>query len=413
MAQLRHLRYFLPAGLSRFAEETRMADKTPDSAEGARSRKRPAPTIDLKATEVSGEPQVPPVHESAAEERLATDHQSEGERWAWSAPHIDRHVLVAGFAGAAIMTSALIVLWFAGMVPARYDGSFATDSASITALNERVGKVESATAKIPSDSSISEHLAAADNAMKSLGIALTALNKRNDEVAANAADARTRATASEKAVTELRNSVQDLSKNTSAGLSPADVDIVQRRLAALEQAVKNAATDNAARLALSAAALRDAVASGAPFSAELDEVRSLGADEKVLTPLVPFAATGMASTATLSQELHTLIPALVKASGTQAPPGGFLERLQANAGKLVRIRPVDAPVGDDPAAVLARIEIETAHADIDGALADLGKLDGAIRTPAQDWIGKAKAQQAALAAARQFAAETARALGKR
>ena len=110
--------------------------------------------------------------------------------------------------------------------------------------------------------------------MKSLGIALTALNKRNDEIAGNAADARARADAAQNAMTQLRDSIQSLSKNTPASLSPADVDIVQKRLAALEQAVKIAPADNAARLALSAAALRDTVASGAPFVAELDEVRS-------------------------------------------------------------------------------------------------------------------------------------------
>ena len=64
-----------------------------------------------------------------------------------------------------------------------------------------------------------------------------------------------------------------------------------------------------------------------------------------------------------------------------------------------------------PSAVLARIEVDAAKADIDGALADLGKLPEAARAPAQGWIAKAKARQAALAAARQFAADTARALG--
>ena len=108
-----------------------------------------------------------------------------------------------------------------------------------------------------------------------------------------------------------------------------------------------------------------------------------------------------------------MIPALVKASGAQAPSGGFLDRLQANASKLVRIRPVDAPVGDDTSAVLARIEVETAHVDIDGALADLGKLDATTRALARDWIAKAQSRQTAIAAARQFSADAMRALGKR
>ena len=89
------------------------------------------------------------------------------------------------------------------------------------------------------------------------------------------------------------------------------------------------------------------------------------------------------------------IPALAKASGAQAPGGDFLDRLQANASKLVRIRPLGVPVGDDTSAVLARIEVETAHADIDGALADLGKLDTKTRALARDWIAKARRYVAA------------------
>ncbi len=47
-----------------------------------------------------------------------------------------------------------------------------------------------------------------------------------------------------------------------------------------------------------------------------------------------------------------------------------------------------------------------------GALADLDKLPPPARAPAQSWIAKAKARQQALAAARNFAASTARALGQ-
>jgi hypothetical protein len=187
---------------------------------------------------------------------------------------------------------------------------------------------------------------------------------------------------------------------------------VQKRLAALEQTTRRATDDHAARLALSAVALRDAVASGAPFTAELDQAKSLGGDDRTLASLAPFAASGVPSAAALAQELKGLIPAMLKASGAQAPVGGFLERLEANAEKLVRIRPVGAPAGDDVAAVLARIEIESANADLAGALADVNKLDGAARAPVQDWIRKAQARQAAFAAAREFAVDTARALGK-
>ena len=268
---------------------------------------------------------------------------------------------------------------------------------------------------------MAERVAAADNAMKSLGVALAALGKRGDDAAANASQARERAEAAEKAVTDLRASLKDVAKDASAAVAPAELDVLQKRIAALEQSskaarddiAKTAATDSAARLALSAAALRSAVVNGAPFGAELAQVKSLGGDDKALAPLEPFAASGVPTPAALAQELRALLPAMLKISGAQAPDSGFLERLQANAGKLVRIRPVDAPPGDDASAVLARIEIAAAHADIAAALTDLGKLPDATRAPAQAWIAKAQARQAALAAARAFAVDTARALGPR
>jgi hypothetical protein len=265
---------------------------------------------------------------------------------------------------------------------------------------------------------VAERLAAADNALKALGIALTALNRRTDDATANASQARERADAAAKAVTELRASARDAAKNGAAGISPVELDNLQKRLAALEQSAKvahddiakTANSDSAARLALSAAVLRDAVLSGAPFTAELAQAKSLGADAKDLAPLSSFAVAGIPTTQALAQELRALLPAMLKVSGAQAPDGGFLERLEANAGRLVRIRPVDAPPGDDASSVLAGIEIDAAKSDIPAALNDLGKLSDATRAPAQAWIARANTRQAALGAAHRYAADMARAL---
>lgn len=416
-----------------------MADKrtTPDAA--ARRGKRAAPTIDLTATEVqqataAGEPPaadaVPPhtdpqpspaPEQPQADPGAAAVQEPAGNPSNWLSANINGPALAAGIAGAALVTLVLFGLWLTGLVPIRYAGSTAmrarvtglemqmhdlqnrpagaVDTKSIDALNGRVSKIEETIAKLPaSDPGLADRVTAAENAMKALGIALAALNRHSDDTAANTTQARDRAEAAEKAMTELRASVQELVKD-AAKTTRDDI------------AKSGSANDMSARLALSAAALRDAAQSGAPFAAELAQARSLGAADTALAPLAPFASTGVPTSAALAQELRVLIPAMLKISGAQAPDGGFLDRLQANAGKLVRIRPVDAPPGDDASAVLARIEIDAAHADIAAALADLGKLPAATRAPASDWISKANARQAALATARAFAAETARALG--
>ena len=394
-----------------------------DAGPGARRKKRAGPTIDLTATEVPPA-QEPPTQEAASP---LSDPPPSAAPGPSAAPadsplgsRIDTGTYVAGAAGAFAMTLILVALWLTGLLPVRTTAPGATDTRSIDALTQHVGKIEDAIAKLPAgNAGMADRLAAADNAMKSLGIALTALNRRSDDNASNANLALAHADAASKAVTELRTSVQDAAKNGAAGVSPAELDALQKRLAALEQSAKTthediakaATADNAARLALSAAVLRDAALSGAPFTAELAQAKSLGASNKEMAPLAPFAAIGIPSAQALAQELRALLPAILKISGAQAPPDGFFERLEANAGKLVRIRPIDAPPGDDVPAVLARIEIDTAKADIPAALTDIGKLSDAARAPAQVWIAKVKLRQAALVAARRYAADTARALG--
>lgn len=418
--------------------------KTPEVAEGASPRKRAVPTIDLAAMEVppdaSGNEAPPPEQPTpAGPEMAAGDPPNESVNWLSA---IKGPALAAGFAGAAVMMLVLFGLWLTGLVPIRYAGStamrarvtalemelhdlqsrpaVASDAKSIEALNARIAKIEETAGKSPaSDPKLAERVAAAENAMKSLGLTLAALSHRSDDIAGDATLARDHAQAAEKAVTELRSSVQ-IATTASAGLSSADLDALQQRIAALEQSAKTAAsditkttaTDTAARLALSAVALREAAFGGAPLSAALAQAKSLGADEALLAPLAPFAATGVPTQAALAQELRGLLPTMLKLSGAKAPPSGFLERLEANAGNLVRVRPVDAPAGDDTSAVLARLEIDAAHSDIPAVLADLGKLTEAQRAPAQAWIKQATDRQAALAAAQAFAAQAASALGK-
>lgn len=441
-----------------------MAEKrtSPERSAATGRRKHPA-TIDLTATELPPAPataDVPPAAPapppSEPPPTQASMHQPQEPATAPPEPDAppaaasppDRTrapspALIGGAAGAGVVLLVLLVIWALDVLPVRTvtvaDNSAQVaalerqirdlqsrpapmlDSKTIDALGQRIGRIESSLAALPpGDADVADKLAAADSALKSLGVALAAINKRGDDIAANTANANARADAAEKAVTDLRASLSDVAKSAAAGVPAGDVDALQKRIAALEQSAKEArseiaktaAADTAARLALSASALRTAVFTGAPFSAELHQVKSLGASAQALTPLDAFAATGVPSAGVLANELHAVIPAMLKLSGAQAPPGGFLEKLEANASRLVRIRPVDAPPGDDTAAVLARIEIAAAKADIVAALIDLGKLNDATRAPAQAWIEKAKARQAALAATRALVVDTSRALGK-
>ena len=90
----------------------------------------------------------------------------------------------------------------------------------------------------------------------------------------------------------------------------------------------------------------------------------------------------------------------------------FLGRLEANAQHLVRITPVDAPAGNDPASIIARINADAAHADIAAALTDLAALPDTAKPLAADWVKKAQARDAAIAASRDIAAAALAALSR-
>jgi hypothetical protein len=453
-----------PQDTSKAAAKDAAKDASQDAAKGPRRAKRAAPTIDLTAREVASTPAAPPQHaqqEAQQETQREAPHRTEQE------PDQDPHApppaasaakvylsgpaLAAGFAGAAVVALIMLALWLTGLMPTRSAGSAglrarvagletqlhdlanrpagAADAKAIDALSRRVDAIERSVAKLPAgDASVSERLAAADNAMKSLGLALTALSQRGDDNAAAASQARERADAAAKAVAELQASLKQAAANGAPGASPADIAALSARVAALESAAKsvradidkiNAAlaaktngNDAAARLALSASVLRDAVLVGAPYADELAAVKQLGGDEKALAPLAPLASAGVPDKKALAHELGALIPAMRKAAGAPPASGSFLARLQANAENLVRVRPLNAPQGNDAAATLARVEIDAADADIAAAIADLGKLPDNVRAPAAAWIAKAKARQAALDAARQFAASAAHKLGQ-
>lgn len=435
----------------------------PHQSAGKGRSKRAAPTIDLTAKELppdqaptetvaNSEADPPPPSNVAEEPQIAAEAAPEAE------PHVEPEQafappppqepreeprktslmapLVAGVAGAAVMAAVLAGAWSAGLLPqgdtrvapAADDSRIAGLEAQLQELQKRPAPVATTNANAIDPKAVdalNQRIAKLEDSLTKLPVAPpandTALAERVTAVAASSTQARERAEAAEKAVADLRASVQDVSKTANAGASSADLAPLQQRIAALEQAAKTAnadiakatAADNAARLALSAASLRDAVLRGAPFNEELAQARALGADDKTLAPLAAYAASGVPGERALASELSALLPGMIKSAGSPPASGGFFERLQANAGQLVRVRPVDAPVGDDVATVLARLEVSAAKADIAAALTDLGKLPEAQRAPAQGWIVKAQNRQAAFAAARQYAADTARSLGSK
>jgi hypothetical protein len=355
-----------------------------DAPPGEDTRRR-APTIELAATEIEGPAAAadgePPPAEVQSMSRKEPSSQPSAASIPWAA------------LGAGAAAGATISLLFVGaslLIP-RADGLQPTEAASANRLYAVEGDVKALT--------------------ETVGI----LGRRSDEVATAAREARQRAETTAAALAELRQKVT-LSAADAAARDKLESEFqsLTTRFAAVERAEKAIETelakrvevqnrDRSGRLAVAATALNTAVEQGHPFTAELAAAKSLAADPKQLAPLEPFAASGVPTAAALARELAALMPSLLAAAGPAPRAGTFLEKLQANAEKLVRIRPLEEAAGSDPAAVVARVGVKAARGDVAGALAELADLPPAARAPASAWMEKAQARVAAVEASRRLA----------
>jgi hypothetical protein len=452
----------------RIARESGMADdkrKTPGTAEGA--RRRQPPTIDLTAKDITGAAateqtgaatDAPQADTSQAEPPKSEQPNAEPpkpEQPEAASPPPDGKsalmpMLLAGAGGGVIVAAVATALMLSGALAPRSSGesnanndalvarldaldrkvseaanrapaaSNPTSDNAVGAIAARLDKIEQALAKPPAATAAdAEKLGAIDGNLKALGTAIAGLTRRVDDIAAGAMSAREQSGATAKAVSELRQTMNEAPQPAGR----ADLDAIGKRLDAVEAAAKSAmqsatqtnaqanSTSAAVRLALAASALREAVNAGRGYAAELDAVKAAGGESGAVAALAPSAAKGLPSDAMLAKDLLALVPAMRKAAGvdTQAS-SGFLEKLQANAEKLVRVRPVDGPAGSDAAAVMARLEAHAARNDVAGARTEVEQLPPAAKQVAAPWLKAVAARDAARNAVRSLASASMRAL---
>ena len=380
--------------------------------------KRPPPTIDLEASEVSSEPrnagddtqpehvsQKPSPQEHSAREPSSPQPSSQQP----SAAAISAWV-VAAVSGAVAASLVIGVAWILGWpaIPTTPAAS-QINAAVIDDLSARIAGAESKASKAAT--------AAADPASAAR---IEALEKSLASLRGDVAAARAQ---SEK----LAAIVNDVQATPGGSSAPLDLAAINERIAAIERAraqsaelaqenaKENAkpADDMSLRRVVAAALLDVLVRIGDPYPAALTAAKSLATNPDALKPLEGFAAKGVPNANALSRELLTLVPKLSPpAQPDNATTGsGIVERLQAGASKLVRIERTDT-VGNDRGAVVARATAAALRNELADARRELNTLAPADRAAAQAWLDKCDARDAALAASRSFAAETMASLAK-
>jgi hypothetical protein len=389
--------------------------------------KRAPPTIDLEATEVSDRPQdaagepppaadaEPPKPEEQVSGEQAEPQEPESKESkpepetseseprpapAAISPSISPWV-IAPVSGAVAAALVIGVGWMLGW-PAVQPAS--APQATATALNEVSSRVASVEAKVNKpatpDAAAAARLATLEKSTALLRDQVSGLQMQSDKLAGQVSSA-----------------------GPASGDTAAAVDLsgINARLDQLERATRAASAaaakeaakpvdDTPLRRVVVASMLDLSVRQGEPFKVALDTAKSLAPDAGLLKPLDGFAASGVPTPAALSRELLTLVPKLSPPVKESEPADSSLvDRLQAGAARLVRIERTDS-AGNDRGAIVARATAAALRNDSNEARRELNTLSPADRAPAQDWIDKADARDAALSASHQFAADALAAL---
>jgi hypothetical protein len=365
--------------------------------------KRPPPTIDLEASEVSGDTQ------RDANERLSA--MGSGTREGL----LGR--LIAPLSGAIAALLVLAAAWGAGLIgppppaqvsvsPAQLDGV----KANVGDVTARLARVEAAAAR-PAAPAVDPALARRTETLE------TSLAAAREEVARLNVQLRT-VTAS---LSELRAMPRD-------GSAPAsDLAPLSERLARLEEATKAFSTElakpapasaddiNVRRLVV-ANTLDAAVRRGEPFAAALAAAKQVAASPAALAPLEAFADKGIPSDTTYLRDVVPILQRIAAApskpaAGAAEKSGGVLDQLQSGLTRLVRVERDTGPSAKESAAAPA-----TATAirrdDLATARQDVAKLPQASDPQIQAWIKSVDAREAALSAAQKFSAEALAVFGK-
>ncbi len=366
--------------------------------------KRAPPTIDLEASEVSGETRK--AGDDARPERISGEQSSEAPSSREPPARAISAWVIAVVSGAVAAALVIGVGWMLGWpaVPAT-PAATEINAAVIGDLGARVAAVESKTNKPATsapDPASAARIEALEKSIASLRGELTGARAQSEKLAA------------------ALNDVKTTPRDSSA---PLDLTDINARIAGLESATRaqsaevvqqNAkpADDVPLRRVVASALLDVLVRIGEPYPAALAAAKSLASSPDALKPLDGFAAKGVPSPAGLSRELLTLVSKLSPPAPENATTGsGLVERLQAGAAKLVRIERTDT-AGNDRGAVVARATAAALRNEFNEARRELNTLAPADRAAAQAWLDKCDARDAALAASRQFAAEAMAALAK-
>jgi hypothetical protein len=374
-------------------------DRTDDMPPGGtdKSRRRP-PVIELEATEVGedGTKTAKPKPDPAAAPKPEPDAQktqtSSGMNFG---PY-----LPAAIAGGLGAVAGAVLVYFA--MPQFAPSGDAALVREVTALNARIEALSKQPAASPETAALGQRIDKLTALIAEAEKRLVAAEKNSAPASTPAPTPAPADPAVEATSKELREALADLKKlagqtEQQPALASAIESLSSRigaldsRVSSLAAAEKSSASSELANEIRALNALAVAVQSGKPYLKELSAVRAAsGPKASALDFIEPVAAKGLPTAAALATQFSALVPQLLQTK----QEGGFLAKLYSNAANLVEVRRIGEE-GNEPAAVVNRIEALLARGDLATALNETAKLPEAVKAKAAAWITEANRRRAA------------------
>lgn len=388
-----------------------MDDDKQDKPGSGDAAKRPPPTIELTASDVS---ESAPASEASPEANDADKPASESPERdpAPEAPSRVSSILLSALTGAAAAALVLGVAKSSGWLdtPLPKPPIDVVSKSDVEALGTRVAKIESDAAKPAlkpvTDPALVARLDAVEKSLTSLRGEVAVVRGQSEKVAAALGEIKS-------APPQGVIAQQAASVDTSA--LEERLDKIERATAALSTAAaappQPPAEDPKLRRLTALIDLEKSVRRGSPYVTELAAARSVAGDTDTLKALDPFAHSGVPDAETLSKELSALLPQLTPKPDVPPAPSGVVERLQQSFAKLVRIQRTDAQASG-AAGIVARAASAAQRNDLNAAKRELLLLPPQDLALVRPWIAKVDGREKALAAAEQFTMDTLTAISK-
>jgi len=126
--------------------------------------------------------------------------------------------------------------------------------------------------------------------------------------------------------------------------------------------------------------------------AELETFAAIAPQAPELEALRTHAEAGVPTRAMLAGEMPAAAAAMAAAASPVSDDASLFERLLASAESLISVRPVGDVKGDDPASVVARMEVAVNGGDYGKALAEYEALPEAARQAGAAFAARLKAR---------------------